>query len=151
MIRRNCCLKTLCLVGSLVCLTAGSFCFGSCPGSGGACLLSYWDDTLFVAGSFGDGTPVCTRWSEQTCLNLYDIIDVNGLQAVAYAPSITITYDHIVGAQARQACGDNADPGLPCDGCPPAKGQDGGSDWGEPGTATSYKKCCLTSGNYACP
>lgn len=146
MIRRSCCLKTHCLVASLVCLAAGSFCFASCPNvNGDPCLMGHFEvDT--VAGSYSDGTPVCTSWSDVTCLNLYvpSGMDNNGLDAVTITPSITIIASHVVGDEARDTC-----VGSPCDGCPPATA--GGSPGTTGGTVTSYKKCCTTVGGSCAP
>lgn len=148
MSRLNCCLETLCLVGSLVCLSAGSYCFADCPNIfGGQCLLSHEMKKL-VAGSYSDGTPVCTRWSDYTCLNLYVLsgTDNNGMDAVAFTPSITIIASHEVGSTAEGACGGSA-----CHGCPPAVPglDDNPSITG--GTVTSYKKCCTTVGGSCMP
>lgn len=147
---RSCCWTTLCLVGSLVCLSVGSYCFAGCFAGGPTgcqcnCLMG-WHEVQTVAGSYSDGTPVCTSWSQITCLNLYmpEPQDNNGLQAVAFTPSIEITASYVVGDEARDTC-----QGSPCDGCPPATA--GGNPGTTGGTTTSYRKFCCGPGFYPCP
>ena len=69
-------LKAMCLVGSVVCLAASSYCLAAgCTANGGGgyngqCLMGHFFRKS-VAGSYADATPVCTKWSQDTCLNLY--------------------------------------------------------------------------------
>ena len=139
-------LRMLCLVGSLVCLSASSYCIADvCIGNGaghiGPCFLGHFMLTS-GAGSYADGTPVCNRWNMSSCFNVYvkAVDDNNGLDAVLITPSITIILSQEVGPQAINKCQDSE-----CNGCPPARAVNNTPDI-DGMALTSFRKCCVPVG-----